>query len=94
LSVDGSPASELVVAEGAVIRRFVGAVGADWSLGGGGGGRLAGAAETKTRAKARTHAANAVVRTGIWILPWAFTSHREIRPSLATGFADYALADV
>jgi hypothetical protein len=64
-----------------VIRWFGGAVGADLSLGGGGGGgRLAGAAETKTRAKARTHAANAVVRTGIWILPWAFTLHREIRP--------------
>jgi hypothetical protein len=91
----GSHASEMLVSELAVIRRFVGAVGGVVSPGGG-GGLFAGAAETKTRANARTLAANAVLRSDIWLLPWALTLPQEIRPSLTAGFRLSAsvLADV
>ena len=61
LSVDAFQASEMLVAELAVIRRFVGVVGDCLSPGGDGG--LAGVAATKTRASARTLAANTVLLT-------------------------------
>jgi hypothetical protein len=58
-----SQASEIVVSELAVIRRFVGPLELPPSLGGGGGGGFfAGAAETATRARARTSAAKTVRR--------------------------------
>ena len=82
-----SQASEMLVSELAVIRRFVGAPDPPPSVGGGGGGLFAGAAETATRARAKTSAAK-TTRRDIGAPPnRPLTGHSELRASGGNGFA-------
>jgi hypothetical protein len=87
LSVDAFQASETLVSELAVMRRFVGVVGA--CLSPGDGGRFAGAAAVSTSASTNAAPASAAVRMDM-ALPVAVSVHEEIRAAESAGLPSRA----